>query len=94
MLLKKYVNLRKCLLLIPSKSMLSFSYYCGGTKGVASNALHNRTSYGNAGIIRRIGFKSVVRGVAQNPVDHAHGGGEGKKSKSCFPRTAWGKMLH
>lgn len=28
-----------------------------------------------------------------NPVDHPHGGGEGKKSKKCVPRTAWGKML-
>jgi ribosomal protein L2 len=32
--------------------------------------------------------------VAKNPIDHPHGGGEGKKSKKCFPRTAWGKMQH
>lgn len=87
-LLKKYVNIRRCLLQIPSKETLSFSYNCSGTKGVASNALHHRTADGCAGRNVRFGSKPVVRGVAQNPVDHVHGGGEGKKSKSCFPRTA------
>ena len=73
---------------------ISFSFFCFATKGVASNDTHNSTVLGKAGRARLSGYKPVVRGVAQNPVDHPHGGGEGKKSKSCFPKTAWGKMLH
>jgi large subunit ribosomal protein L2 len=92
--MKKYINIRRCLLQIPSKKLLSFPYYSRGTKGVSSNAYRYREQYGNAGHNRRIGYKPVVRGVAKNPVDHLHGGGEGKRSKDCFPKTAWGKMLH
>lgn len=87
-LLKKYTNMRKCLLQIPSKQQLSIAYVCRGTKGVSACELHYRVMYGNAGVLRRRGSKPTVRGVAQNPVDHAHGGGEGKKSNKCFPRTA------
>jgi large subunit ribosomal protein L2 len=87
-LLKKFSNLRRCLLQLPSRVALSFSFFCTGTKGVSSNDTHMSSAIGNAGRARRLGRKSVVRGVAQNPVDHAHGGGEGKKSKMCFPRTA------
>jgi large subunit ribosomal protein L2 len=93
-LLRKFFNLRKCLIQLPSRDSISFSFFCFATKGVASNDTHNSTVLGKAGRARLSGHKPVVRGVAQNPVDHPHGGGEGKKSKSCFPRTAWGKMLH
>jgi large subunit ribosomal protein L2 len=93
-LLKKFVNLRKCQIQLPSRDTLSFSFFCYATKGVSSNDTHSSTVLGKAGRARLLGHKPVVRGVAQNPVDHPHGGGEGKKSKCCLPRTAWGKMLH
>jgi len=87
-LLKKFLNIRKCLIQLPSRDSISFSFFCFATKGVASNDTHNSTVLGKAGRARLSGYKPVVRGVAQNPVDHPHGGGEGKKSKSCFPKTA------
>jgi len=92
-LLRKFNGIRKCLLKIPSGLLLSISCYALGTKGIVCNKIHKHVSYGKAGRLKLLGNKSVVRGVAMNPVDHPHGGGEGKKSKKCFPRTAWGKML-
>jgi large subunit ribosomal protein L2 len=94
LLLRKYMNIRKCLVVMPSKKQLTLSMFCNATKGLVGNTSHKRVMLGNAGRARRLGKKPVVRGVAMNPVDHPHGGGEGKKSKKCFPRTAWGKMLH
>lgn len=93
-ILKKFFNLRKSFIQLPSSSMRSFSFFCFATKGIVSNDLHYRISLGKAGRRRLLGHNPIVRGVAQNPVDHPHGGGEGKKSKKAFPRTAWGKMLH
>lgn len=46
-----------------------------------------------AGENRWLGKRPIVRGVAKNPIDHGHGGGEGKKSKSRDPKTFWGKKL-
>lgn len=94
LVMKKFFRLRKCLIQLPSKQLRSFSFFCSVTKGVVSNDLHYRVLLGKAGRARLFGYKPIVRGVAKNPVDHPHGGGEGKKSKKCFPRTAWGKMLH
>jgi large subunit ribosomal protein L2 len=85
---KKFFRLRKCLVHTPSGLVLSVSVNCYGTKGIASHLIHNRVSIGKAGRTVLLGRKPIVRGVAMNPVDHPHGGGEGKKSKSCFPRTA------
>jgi large subunit ribosomal protein L2 len=93
-LYKRFTGIRKCLLKITSGALLSFSFYCRSTKGMVCNKIHNRVLLGEAGRNRLRGRKPVVRGVAMNPVDHPHGGGEGKKSKKCFPRTAWGKMQH
>lgn len=57
------------------------SLYCSATIGQVSNSLHKHFQlYRNAGSKRRRGFRPKVRGVAMNPVDHPHGGGEGKKS--------------
>lgn len=88
MLLKKLVHIRRCVLKLPSSDILSILYMCHGTKGSASNELHYRVKHGNAGRVRHLGHKPISRGVARNPVDHPHGGGEGKKSKKCVPRTA------
>ena len=49
------------------------------------------TSIGKAGAKRWLGVRPTVRGVAMNPVDHPHGGGEGKTSGGRHPVTPWGK---
>ncbi len=92
--LKKFYSIRRSLIRLPSTQTRSISFFSMLVKGVVSNELHYRTRLGKAGRNRLLGYKPIVRGVAKNPVDHPHGGGEGKKSKKCFPRTARGKMLH
>lgn len=94
LLLKKFLNIKKCFIRLPSESTMSISSTCYGTKGIVGNEENNKVVFGKAGRRKLRGFKPIVRGVAMNPVDHSHGGGEGKKSKQCHPRTAWGKMLH
>jgi large subunit ribosomal protein L2 len=64
---------------------------CKATIGAVSNADHQNRSYGKAGRMRWLGYKPVVRGVAMNPVDHPHGGGEGRTSGGRHPVTPWGK---
>jgi large subunit ribosomal protein L2 len=58
--------------------------------GLVSNSLHKFYNYKKAGIIRSLGFRPKVRGVAMNPIDHPHGGGEGKKSPPSSARSPWG----
>jgi len=64
---------------------------CTVTIGVVSNELFFLTTKGKAGRSRWLNKRPKVRGVAMNPIDHPHGGGEGKKSKKCLPVTPWGK---
>jgi len=64
---------------------------CSATIGVVSNPDQKNTNLGKAGRSRWLGRKPVVRGVAMNPVDHPHGGGEGKTSGGRHPVTPWGK---
>jgi large subunit ribosomal protein L2 len=63
---------------------------CRATLGEASNSDHNLRSLGKAGAKRWLGVRPTVRGVAMNPVDHPHGGGEGKTSGGRHPVTPWG----
>lgn len=63
---------------------------CRATIGVVSNSEHNLRSLGKAGASRWLGRRPTVRGVAMNPVDHPHGGGEGKTSGGRHPVTPWG----
>lgn len=63
---------------------------CRATIGEVSNAEHNLRSLGNAGASRRRGIRPTVRGVAMNPIDHPHGGGEGKTSGGRHPVSPWG----
>lgn len=63
---------------------------CKATIGVVSNNDHNLRSLGKAGASRRRGIRPTVRGVAMNPVDHPHGGGEGKTSGGRHPVSPWG----
>lgn len=64
---------------------------CKATIGVVSNADKKNIKLGKAGRKRWLGFRPKVRGVAKNPVDHPHGGGEGKTSGGRHPVSAWGK---
>ena len=65
---------------------------CKATIGVLSNADHQNTTIGKAGRNRWLGWRPVVRGVAMNPVDHPHGGGEGKTSGGRHPCSPWGQL--
>ena len=64
---------------------------CLATVGAVSNQDHSNTSIGKAGRNRWLGRKPVNRGVTMNPVDHPHGGGEGRTSGGRHPVTPWGK---
>jgi large subunit ribosomal protein L2 len=63
---------------------------CRATLGEVSNSEHNLRSLGKAGATRWRGVRPTVRGVAMNPVDHPHGGGEGRTSGGRHPVTPWG----
>ncbi len=64
---------------------------CLATVGAVSNQDHSNTSIGKAGRNRWLGKKPVNRGVTMNPVDHPHGGGEGRTSGGRHPVSPWGK---
>ena len=64
---------------------------CFGTVGAVSNPDHMNTSLGKAGRKRWLGRKPHNRGVTMNPVDHPHGGGEGRTSGGRHPVSPWGK---
>jgi large subunit ribosomal protein L2 len=64
---------------------------CMATVGAVSNADHSNQNFGKAGRTRWKGKRPSVRGVAMNPIDHPHGGGEGRTSGGRNPVTPWGK---
>jgi len=64
---------------------------CRATLGEVSNSEHNLRSLGKAGASRWRGVRPTVRGVVMNPVDHPHGGGEGKTSGGRHPVSPWGQ---
>ena len=64
---------------------------CMATVGAVSNPDNSNTNDGKAGRARWLGRRPTVRGVAMNPVDHPHGGGEGRTSGGRHPVTPWGK---
>lgn len=63
---------------------------CKAVVGEVGNSEHNLTSFGKAGATRWRGVRPTVRGVAMNPVDHPHGGGEGRTSGGRHPVSPWG----
>ncbi|MFP3040023.1 MAG: 50S ribosomal protein L2 [Candidatus Hodgkinia cicadicola] len=65
---------------------------CTAVVGCISNREHNLNKIGKAGRNRWLGWRPSVRGVAMNPVDHPHGGGEGKTSGGRHPVSPWGKL--
>lgn len=75
---------------LPSGEMRRVPIACRATVGQVGNVDHNNISLGKAGRSRWLGRRPKVRGVAMNPVDHPHGGGEGKSSGGRHPVTPWG----
>ena len=64
---------------------------CMATVGAVSNPDNSNQNFGKAGRMRHMGIRPTVRGVAMNPIDHPHGGGEGRTSGGRHPVTPWGK---
>ena len=78
---------------ISSGEQRYLSVNCVATIGSVSNEFFFLTTTGKAGRSRWNNNRPHVRGVAKNPIDHPHGGGEGKKSKKSPPVTPWGKSV-
>jgi large subunit ribosomal protein L2 len=75
---------------VPSGEMRRVLLTCRATVGQVGNADHENQSIGKAGRSRWLGKRPAVRGSAMNPVDHPHGGGEGKSKGGRHPVTPWG----
>ena len=82
----KYVTLR-----MPSGEMRMVLAACWATVGQVGNVDHGNVSIGKAGRTRWSGKRPHVRGTAMNPVDHPHGGGEGKTKGGRHPVSPWGQ---
>jgi len=82
----KYVTLR-----LPSGEMRLVLASCWATVGQVGNLDHANVSIGKAGRSRWLGRRPHVRGTAMNPVDHPHGGGEGRTKGGRHPVTPWGQ---
>lgn len=82
---EKYAALR-----LPSGEMRRVQIICRATVGQVGNEEHVNISIGKAGRSRWLGRRPKVRGVVMNPVDHPHGGGEGRTSGGRHPVTPWG----
>ena len=76
---------------LPSGEVRKVHLDCVATIGQVGNIDHKNVSYGKAGRRRWLGRRPHNRGVSMNPVDHPHGGGEGKTSGGRHPVTPWGK---
>ncbi len=76
---------------LPSSEMRMVHLDCRATIGQVGNPTHELTTAGKAGRTRWKGTRPTVRGSAMNPVDHPHGGGEGKSNSGRHPVTPWGK---
>lgn len=88
-LLQKYTN-GYALISLSSKKYLLTSLFSFATLGRTSNLNHKYIVYGKAGVSRWLNKRSKIRGVAMNPIDHPHGGGQGKSKGGNSPRTPWG----
>ena len=78
------------LLKLPSGELRNVLAECRATIGQIGNLDQENISWGKAGRVRWLGWRPTTRGIAKNPVDHPHGGGEGR-SKGNHPMTPWGK---
>jgi large subunit ribosomal protein L2 len=82
----RYVTLR-----LRSGEMRKVPVLCRATMGEVGNSEHSLRSLGKAGASRWRGIRPTVRGVVMNPVDHPHGGGEGRTSGGRHPVSPWGQ---
>ncbi|OIQ00570.1 MAG: 50S ribosomal protein L2 [Zetaproteobacteria bacterium CG2_30_46_52] len=80
----------KAILKLPSGEFRKFDLNCMASIGAIGNADHSNQKVGKAGRSRWLGIRPQTRGVAMNPVDHPHGGGEGRTSGGRHPVTPWG----
>lgn len=78
------------LIKLPSGEVRKVHVRCRATIGRVGNSEHGNLNLGKAGRARHLGRRPKVRGVAMNPVDHPHGGGEGRTSGGRHPVTPWG----
>jgi len=76
---------------MPSGEIRRVDVRCRATVGEVGNAEQGNINWGKAGRMRWKGKRPTVRGVVMNPVDHPHGGGEGKTSGGRHPVSPWGK---
>ncbi len=76
---------------LPSGELRRVRVTCRATIGQIGNTTHENESGGKAGRSRWLGKRPAVRGTAMNPVDHPHGGGEGKAKGGRHPVTPWGQ---
>ncbi len=76
---------------LPSGEHRRVELECRATVGAVSNPEHENISLGKAGRNRWLGNRPETRGVAMNPIDHPHGGGEGAKASGRHPVTPWGQ---
>jgi len=76
---------------LPSSEMRMVRAECRATVGTLSNPEHQNVTIGKAGRARHLGKRPQTRGIAMNPVDHPHGGGEAHKTPGGHPVTPWGK---
>lgn len=86
--LKHLVN-NYTLIQLPSKEQRLISSFCHCVIGAVGNSNHKYIIYGKAGVSRRLGQRPIVRGLAMNPIDHPHGGGDTKGRQPCSP---WGQL--
>lgn len=76
---------------MPSGEIRMVPLDCWATVGVLGNADYKNINWGKAGRVRNLGIRPTVRGMAMNPVDHPHGGGEGRSKSGSHPMSPWGK---
>ena len=76
---------------MPSGEIRNVDTRCRATVGEVGNAEQSNINWGKAGRMRWKGKRPTVRGVAMNPIDHPHGGGEGKTSGGRHPVSPWGQ---
>ncbi len=76
---------------LPSGEMRRMLSNCRATVGQLSNTEWKNINFGKAGRKRHLGIRPTVRGTAQNPRSHPHGGGEGRTGEGMHPKTPWGK---
>ncbi len=82
----KYVHIK-----LPSGEIKKFLAVCYATIGQLGNISHKEEIIGKAGRKILMGIRPTVRGTAQNPRSHPHGGGEGRSGEGMHPKTPWGK---